>query len=367
MSTSSHVLELERVSKRYGRTEAVRDVSLSVRRGEFLTLLGPSGSGKTTILKMIAGFELPSDGTIQLNGRDISSVTPGARGIGIVFQHYALFPHLTVLENVGYPLRVRHWPKAKRNARAREVLSVVKLNHLEDRFPKQLSGGEQQRVAIARARAFDPALLLMDEPLGALDRALRIDMQEEVKRLHREFGTTIVYVTHDQEEALALSDRIGVLNHGQLVELATPRELYENPSTSFVATFFGGANLLPVSDFENGDEGTTALTRWGKITVPHYNGTNAPKLAVQPRYVGLQPSDSPSLAVPVVVDEVIYRGYGYQITGLTDDGIVIHGIADAPTILPPPGAKLTLHIEVSGVRLVEDGSAGVPPGRDTRA
>ncbi|MCC7022423.1 MAG: ABC transporter ATP-binding protein, partial [Thermomicrobiales bacterium] len=203
-------LRLRGLRKRFGGVEAVAGVDLALRRGEFLTLLGPSGSGKTTILKMIAGFERPSSGTIELTGRDVSTLSPAERGIGVVFQQYALFPHMSVAENIAYPLKLRRWTPADRQRRVAEMLELVKLGGYGDRYPRQLSGGQQQRVAVARALAFQPALLLMDEPLGALDRALRVGMQEEIRRIHRESGATVLYVTHDQEEALTMSDRVAI-------------------------------------------------------------------------------------------------------------------------------------------------------------
>ena len=200
-----------------------------------MTLLGPSGSGKTTILRMIAGFEAPTEGRVLLDGRDISALSPSERGIGVVFQNYALFPHMTVGQNVCYPLKMRRWSRRSMQERLDEVLEMVRLPEYADRYPRQLSGGQQQRVALARCLAFHPTLLLMDEPLGALDQALRVEMQEELRRIHRESGTTIVFVTHDQEEALAMSDRIGVMRTGSILQIGTPQDLYANPTDSFVA------------------------------------------------------------------------------------------------------------------------------------
>nr|WP_246522725.1 ABC transporter ATP-binding protein [Neoroseomonas eburnea] len=232
------------LSKRYGDFVAVNDVSLEVGKGEFLTLLGPSGSGKTTILMAIAGFVAPSDGAILLDGRDITPLPPEKRDFGMVFQGYALFPHMTVAENVAFPLRVRGMSKADRDAKVRGALDLVQLAAFADRLPKQLSGGQQQRVALARALVFDPALLLLDEPLSALDKKLRAELQEELKALHQRVGRTFVNVTHDQEEALSLSDRIAILNHGRLVQAGAPGELYERPRTRFVADFLGKSNFL---------------------------------------------------------------------------------------------------------------------------
>ncbi len=208
------MLDIQGLSKSYGETPALQEVSLQVRQGELLTLLGPSGSGKTTLLKVIAGFEAPTAGKVLLRGRDISRLSPARRGVGMVFQHYALFPHMTVAQNVGYGLKLRRVGRAERGRRVGEMLELLHLDGLEGRYPRQLSGGQQQRVALGRALAYDPEVILMDEPLGALDRALRLEMEEQIRGIHRELGATIVYVTHDQQEALALSDRIAIMRDG---------------------------------------------------------------------------------------------------------------------------------------------------------
>ena len=230
--------------KRYGDVIALDGIELSVREGEFFTLLGPSGSGKTTLLRLIAGFETPSAGRIELAGRDVSRVPPYSRDINTVFQDYALFPHMTVTENVEYGLRVRRVPKAERRERAARALEMVRLPGLGSRKPAQLSGGQRQRVALARAIVNEPEVLLLDEPLGALDLKLRQEMQLELLRVQREVGITFIYVTHDQEEALTMSDRIAVLNHGHIEQVGEPIAVYERPQTAFVAGFIGVSNLI---------------------------------------------------------------------------------------------------------------------------
>jgi putative spermidine/putrescine transport system ATP-binding protein len=254
-----NVLDIQSLSKRYGETLALDRVELKVAKGELVTLLGPSGSGKTTLLKVIAGFEAPSSGGVLLRGRDISRLSPARRGVGMVFQHYALFPHMTVEQNIGYGLKLRRTPHAERERRVREMIELLHLTGLHARYPRQLSGGQQQRVALGRALAYDPELILMDEPLGALDRALRIEMEQEIRSIHRELGATIVYVTHDQQEALALSDRIAIMREGRVAGVGRPEVLYTDPPNSFVAGFFASANLLAVQAHEISSDGSARV------------------------------------------------------------------------------------------------------------
>jgi ABC-type Fe3+/spermidine/putrescine transport system ATPase subunit len=239
------MLRLRNVGKRFGAgVDAVADVDLDVSAGEFVFLLGPSGSGKTTTLRLIAGFDRPTSGDIELAGKSISSVPPHRRDIGMVFQRYALFPHLTVWENTVFGLRMRGMPEGERPRRVEETLAMVRLTGLEKRYAHQLSGGQQQRVALARALAYRPALLLLDEPLANLDRRLRDEMRIELKRIQQEAGTTMLFVTHDQEEALTLGDRIAVMHEGRLEQVGTPAEIYNQPATRFVASFIGDMNFL---------------------------------------------------------------------------------------------------------------------------
>ena len=243
MSATPHALAIEGISKRYGAVAALDDVSLPVGRGQFVTLLGPSGSGKTTLLMAVAGFVQPDAGRLLLDGVPIEHLPPEKRGFGMVFQGYALFPHLSVAENVAFPLRIRRTGRAEVEARVREALDLVQLGPLASRKPRQLSGGQQQRVALARALVFRPGLLLLDEPLSALDKNLRVSMQEELRDLHRRVGLTFIYVTHDQGEALSLSDEVAILHGGRLVQRGTPAELYDRPASRFVAGFLGRSNF----------------------------------------------------------------------------------------------------------------------------
>ncbi|WSA80890.1 ABC transporter ATP-binding protein [Streptomyces sp. NBC_01799] len=254
-------IRLQNLRKSFGRTEAVAGVDLEIADGEFFSMLGPSGSGKTTVLRMIAGFEAPTSGTIELAGSDVTRLAPFERDVHTVFQDYALFPHMTLEQNVAYGLKVRKVPKAERLKQAREALASVRLADFGTRRPSQLSGGQRQRVALARALVGRPKVLLLDEPLGALDLKLREQMQVELKAIQREVGITFVFVTHDQEEALTMSDRIAVFNQGRVEQIGTPAQIYERPATRFVAGFVGTSNLLTDDAAEQvvGDRGTYSI------------------------------------------------------------------------------------------------------------
>jgi len=322
-------LELVEVSKAFGPVIAVDGVSLTVAPGEFLTLLGPSGSGKTTTLMMIAGFESATAGEILLGGRPLTHVPPYRRNLGMVFQHYALFPHMTVHDNVGFPLRTRGTTRAETERLVEEALHRVHLPGYGARFPGQLSGGQQQRVALARALVYRPPVLLMDEPLGALDKKLREQMQLEIKHIQQELQLTVIYVTHDQEEALTMSDRIAVMRGGRVVQLGPPEDLYERPADRFVADFIGQSNFLEVTMRSVQDGIATAVTEGGldvslAVGEAGAEGTRV-TLALRPERVRLSPADRPirmPLADPSayrwwdgVIEEVVYIGatWKYQV------------------------------------------------------
>ncbi|GAA0586232.1 ABC transporter ATP-binding protein [Caenispirillum bisanense] len=312
--TEAPLVAFEGVQKTYdGEILVVKDLNLEISKGEFLTMLGPSGSGKTTSLMMLAGFEVPTHGDIKLAGRSLKNTPPHKRDIGMVFQNYALFPHMTVEENVAFPLSVRKVNKSDQLARARKALDMVKLSGMGSRRPAQLSGGQQQRVALARALVFNPQLVLMDEPLGALDKQLREHMQIEIKHIHESLGVTVVYVTHDQSEALTMSDRIAVFNDGIIQQLAPPSDLYENPQNSFVAHFIGENNILN-GTVETVDGGfcTVRLDSGEQITARAVNiggpGSRT-SLSFRPEKVeieGVGP-DHPN-RLPARVQETIYLG-----------------------------------------------------------
>ncbi|MFS2156957.1 ABC transporter ATP-binding protein [Pseudomonas sp. Pseusp122] len=237
-------LRVDGVHKRFGSFVALKETSLELRQGEFLTLLGPSGSGKTTLLMMVAGLMEPDGGSLWIDGRLATYAPPYERDIGMVFQSYALFPHLTIAENIAFPLRMRKHPVAQIDKQVKDVLELIQLPHVAQRYPRELSGGQQQRVALARCIVYQPSIILMDEPLGALDKKLRDQLQIEIKRLHKQLGTTILYVTHDQQETLTMSDRVCLMNHGHIEQIGTPNDLYFRPRTVFAADFLGESNIL---------------------------------------------------------------------------------------------------------------------------
>jgi len=332
------------VQKSYdGETLVVKDLNLSIRGGEFLTLLGPSGSGKTTTLMMLAGFEVPTNGRIDLDGRPIDNMPPHKRNIGMVFQNYALFPHMTVTENLAFPLEVRRLAKSEIEAKIKRALDMVKLSGFASRRPGQLSGGQQQRVALARALVFEPKLVLMDEPLGALDKQLREHMQIEVKHIHRDLGVTVVYVTHDQSEALTMSDRIAVFNDGAIQQLATPDDLYERPQNSFVAQFIGENNRLKGKVVAvNGSGCQVEVAGGGNVqALPiRIDGVGtATTLSLRPERVRLNPANGACANVfPAQVEELIYLGdhtrVRASVCGNKDFIIKVPNSEGVPTLKP---------------------------------
>ena len=301
-------VRFERVTKRFGRAVAVRDLSLDIPQGMFFSLLGPSGCGKTTTLRLVAGFEQPEEGAVYIRNRNVTGVPPFKRDFAMVFQNFALFPHLNVAENVAFGLKMLRVPQVQRAEEVRNALVLVKLEGFAERYPKQLSGGQQQRVAIARAIVMKPVVLLLDEPLGALDKNLREEMQVELRSLQRQLGITTGFVTHDQEEALTMSDRIAVMRDGLIEQLGAPREVYERPATEFVATFLGASNLIDAVAIgsENGRSLVEAAPGRFAIASTGFSAGQRLRLAARPERVAIGPIGASGL--PATVREVVYRG-----------------------------------------------------------
>ena len=353
-------ISFQQVTRSYGSVAAVSDVSLDVSRGEFFALLGSSGSGKTTLLMLLAGFDKPTSGRVLMAGASVSDVPPHRRQIGVVFQNYSLFPHLTAAENVAYPLKMRRLGRVEREARVSAALGLVSLADRGANYPSQLSGGQQQRVALARALVFGPDLLLMDEPLGALDRRLRDQMQQELKRIQGELGITVIYVTHDQSEAMAMADRIGIMAGGRLLQVADPVSIYAAPTSHFVARFVGECSVLKVTSL---DGGAGYEIGGGRQQLP--SRALAPfDIVVRPEDVAVsQPSESVTevaFGVPATVRDVTYLGAGWRVALELADGqpllaSVMRGHSAAGKLAPgnrviarwSPGAAVPLPAEAS--------------------
>ncbi|UVV67856.1 ABC transporter ATP-binding protein [Brucella anthropi] len=324
-------LRLTQITKLYGQAAAVDALDLRVESGKFVTLLGASGSGKTTTLMMLAGFTYPTRGIIQIGGKEVTSLPPSKRDLGVVFQNYSLFPHMTVAQNLAFPLEMRGRPRAEIDKLVAETLELVHLGNMARRYPRQLSGGQQQRVALARAIIFAPQALLMDEPLGALDKNLREHMQLEIKRLHTSLGATIIFVTHDQEEALTMSDEIAVMENGRIAQKADPKTIYEKPDSKFVASFIGRSNFLPGTvETTNGGEAAVRLSNEQLIRCELGAAIKTPGskvLAVlRPERVVVEPAGNGSSngdQVTGYVSDVLYLGHTIKLTVTLADGTAI--------------------------------------------
>lgn len=344
-------LQLTGVSKNYGTLEVLSPTDLQVKQGEFVTLLGPSGSGKTTLLKMIAGITDVTKGSIVIGGKDVTRVPARFRDLAMVFQNYALVPHMTVFENVAFPLKVRKMSSKDIQTKVGAALATVRLDQFARRKPGELSGGQQQRVAIARALVYDPSLVLMDEPLGALDKRLRDQLQEEISRLHKKLGITVVYVTHDQQEAMSMSDRIVLMNNGRIEQVAAPEELYRHPKTEFAAEFLGESNFLPGSMSVDGQKKVIRLAG-GEIVMPPRECSvlegQAQKLMVRPERLGLHTAQTSfaeglNRVTGTVIERTFLGGVVRHLVELAD-GTVVRSVTsgEAPTDELMPGQKATM-------------------------
>jgi putative spermidine/putrescine transport system ATP-binding protein len=368
LSSHGASITLKGLTKRYGGATAVDAINLEARPGEFLTLLGPSGSGKTTTLNMIAGFIDVTAGELLIDDKPVHSLPPHKRNIGMVFQHYALFPHMSVVDNVTYPLRQRKVPRSERQNLVSEALKTVGLANLGHRMPQQLSGGQQQRVALARAMVYSPRVLLMDEPLGALDKKLRDSLQLEIKRIHAELGTTFVYVTHDQDEALVLSDRIAVFNDGRIEQVGTAEALYERPSTVFVAQFLGESSLF--HGVATGETDGCAVQSLGSTLRAHRGEVASGEpatLVVRPERIRLLPIDQAQPAGNSVrgrVRQEIYLGGARKLVIELADGsqvLVRESAGDVSASRPGDEVWLTFRAEDAAVLPADPGGAATAP------
>lgn len=350
----THAIDIATVSKRFGTFSALDAVSFTIMDNEFFTLLGPSGCGKTTLLRCIAGFEDVTSGEIRLFGQDIAALEPNHRPVNTVFQHYALFPHMSVIDNVAFGLKMKGVDTTERLARAGQMLEMVHLSAFADRLPARLSGGQQQRVALARALAPAPKVLLLDEPLSALDLKLRQAMRVELKALQEQTGITFVFVTHDQEEALTMSDRIAVMSTGSVQQIGTPREIYEAPTNRFVADFIGETNLLQV-DVTSVSNGLATVTLPGGQTLScpaAQSKAGRHHLSIRPERVSLAPDGD----LAATVDRVVYLGTDLQLLTTLYGGQPFHIRLQnsARATVPAPGTRITLRLEEGAARLLAD-------------
>jgi spermidine/putrescine transport system ATP-binding protein len=364
------VITLDHVNKRFGDYVAVHEANFEIGRGEFFSMLGPSGCGKTTTLRMIAGFEQPTSGRILLEGQDVSKVPPYRRNVNTVFQHYALFPHMSVRDNVCFGPRSQKLPEPEIQKRVAELLQVVRLTQFGERKPAQLSGGQQQRVALARALVNYPSALLLDEPLGALDLKLRQAMQFELKRIQRDVNITFIYVTHDQEEALTMSDRIAVMNEGRVEQIGTPEEIYHSPATVFVANFIGVANLLPATVSGN-MSGRVVVTLEGDTRMeamepawPAKAGSQG-TLMIRPERLHFSESGK---GLPVTLTAAAFSGPAIRLALKTRNGVemIAQVPSDGPRPSIEPGRKYVVSWDADGARLLPSRSSSSPIDMDLR-
>jgi putative spermidine/putrescine transport system ATP-binding protein len=349
-------LRLRDVIKSYdGKTNAVDGVNIAIERGEFVTFLGPSGSGKTTTLMMIAGFEHPTSGTIELADQNLTERKPYQRNIGMVFQNYALFPHMTALKNVTFPLRMRHFPRDEIEGRAQKMLDLVGLGRFAGRFPRELSGGQQQRVALARGLVFNPDVLLLDEPLGALDKNLREQMQVEIKRIHREVGITMIYVTHDQTEAMTMSDRVAVFRDGRIEQLGSPLAVYDRPANRFVAEFIGDSNFL-AGRADPARPGVIELERIGPVRVaPGGIATGDVDVMIRPERLRVTAAGEADNVFDMLIDDAINYGDSILVIGTTHGLPLRARLVGHPVDMLQRGATLRLSWAPADARVLARG------------
>ncbi len=350
-------LALNNIQKSFGPVQVVQNFNMNIEKGEFISFLGPSGCGKTTVLRMIAGFETPTGGTLFINGKDQRPLKPNQRKIGMVFQAYALFPNMTVYDNVAFGMKVAGAPKSEIDSRVKEMLGLIKLDNLADRYPYQMSGGQQQRVALARALAVKPQVLLLDEPLSALDAKIRVSLREEIRAIQRQLGITTVFVTHDQEEALSISDRIVVMNAGRADQIGTPFEIYNTPATRFVASFVGTLNLIeaevidPVSNsIRIGDQNITL-----KQSLAGYNGGDKVSLALRPEAGSLSDGVKSDTALTGQVVSAHFLGSVIRTRMDVGGNVISFDMFNSPGVTPPvAGETVTLRFMAADLLVIRD-------------
>ena len=363
-------VKLESLVKRFDDVVAVDDISVEIKPGEFFSLLGPSGCGKTTTLRMVAGFEPPTSGRILLDGADVGNLPPHRRNVNTVFQSYALFPFLSVAENVAFGMKYKSVPKSEVSSRVSEALALVQLGGYEKRRPNQLSGGQQQRVALARALILRPSVLLLDEPLGALDAKLRRTLQVELGVLQKQVGITFLYVTHDQEEALTMSDRLAVMNHGKIVQVGSPEEVYNEPADAYVADFLGVSNLMD-AEVEPGSRQDCCRLRLGDFHVDARAGrldaTGAVKLAIRPERIHLHPHEEAGAnRVPGMIERLVFLGSTTQIFVRLATGAPLQALVrnDGPAVAHRQGTPVSVELPADALRVLPDPGVSVAEIRD---
>ncbi|ASJ11054.1 spermidine/putrescine ABC transporter ATP-binding protein [Thermococcus sp. P6] len=349
-------VKLENVVKTFGETVALKGINLHIKEGELFTLLGPSGCGKSTTLRIIAGLDFPDSGRVYFGDDEVTYLPSSKRGAVLVFQNYALWPHMTVFDNVAYGLKIRKLPKEDIKKRVEWALDLIRLRGLEDRYPTQLSGGQQQRVAIARALVVEPRVLLLDEPLSNLDAKLRLEMRSEIRRIQRELGITVIYVTHDQEEAMAISDRIAVMNVGTVEQVGTPKEIYESPKTEFVASFMGKTNVIPAKVVERNGELVSVEFEGMKLDGLRYSGeSNDVVVVIRPERIRLKPSEN-AISLQGTVDLVEYYGFFIEVVGLFGDTrIIARTINDREVAGLKPTKPVTFYVDRDDVIVLPRG------------
>jgi spermidine/putrescine transport system ATP-binding protein len=364
-------IKLESLTKRFDDVLAVDEISVEIQSGEFFSLLGPSGCGKTTTLRMVAGFEPPTSGKILLDGTDVGNLPPHRRNVNTVFQSYALFPFLNVAENVAFGMKYKSVAKSEVGTRVREALELVQLSGYEKRRPNQLSGGQQQRVALARALVLRPSVLLLDEPLGALDAKLRRTLQVELGVLQKQVGITFLYVTHDQEEALTMSDRVAVMNHGRIIQVGSAEEIYNEPTDAYVADFLGVSNLMDAQVEPGGDKQSSCRLRLGDFTVEAKAGrldaTGAVKLAIRPERIHLHPHEERGdNRVPGMVERLVFLGSTTQIFVRLATGAPLQALVrnDGPAVAYSQGTPVSVELPSDALRVLPDPGVSVAEIRD---